>query len=123
MKLSQAIFWCIQAKNSSSLKRVYAPEVLVLGKHTHLPAPACSDEMLPAHLLADSETAHGVAFRRQLAYRASARKAFVQADNDAALLRAMLRRSRPKDNHTLPADWSCAGPKGKGLKRVSGQVP
>ena len=58
-ELSQAIFWCTQAKNSSSLKRGYAPEVLVLGKHTRLPGAVCSDEMLPAHLLADSETAHG----------------------------------------------------------------
>ena len=75
-ELSQAIFWCIQAKNSSSLKRGYAPEVLVLGKHTRLPGAVCSDEMLPAHLLAESEAAHGVAFHRQLAYRELARKAF-----------------------------------------------
>ena len=104
-ELSQAIFWCTQAKNSSSLKRGYAPEVLVLGKHTRLPGAVCSDEMLPAHLLADSETAHGVAFRRQLAYREAARKAFVTADNDAALRRAMLRRSRPGGQNYAPGEW------------------
>eukprot|EP00435_Cladocopium_sp_Y103_P013529 s1772_g3.t1 len=103
--LAQALFWCTQAKNASSLKRGFAPEVLVLGKHTRLPGAVCSDELLPAHLLAESETAQGVAFRRQLACREAARRAFVHADNDAALRRAMLRRSRPGGLPYAPGEW------------------
>ena len=95
--LAQALFWCTQSKNAMSLKRGYAPEVLVLGKHTRIPGAVCSDELLPAHMLSESETAQGLAFKRQLDRRECARHAFIQADNDAALRRAMLRRSRPGD--------------------------
>ena len=62
--LQQALWWCVQAKNACSLRKGYAPEVLVLGKHTRLPGAVCSDESLPAHLLADSDTAHGIQFRQ-----------------------------------------------------------
>ena len=31
-KLPQALYWCIRAKNATSLKKGYAPEVLGLGK-------------------------------------------------------------------------------------------
>jgi hypothetical protein len=102
----QALYWCIRAKNANSLKGGYAPEVLVLGKHTRIPGSVCSDEMLPAHLLAESETSQGIAFRRQLAFRESARHAFVHADNDASLRRSMLRRSRPGGKSYLPGEWS-----------------
>ena len=112
--LSEALFWCIRAKNASSLKKGYAPEVLVLGKHTRLPGAVCSDEMLPAHLLMDSETSHGIAFRKQLAYRETARRAFFHADNDASLRRAMLRRSRPGGQQYLPGEWVMIWKQGKG---------
>ena len=91
--LQRALFWCVQAKNANSLRKGYAPEVLVLGKHTRLPGSICSDEMLPAHLLANSETSHGISFRNQLAFRESARKAFFSADNDQAIRKSFLRRS------------------------------
>ena len=112
--MSQALFWCTQAKNASSLKRGYAPEVLVFGKHSRLPGAVCSDELIPAHLLAESETAHGVAFRRQLACRESARKAFIYADNDSALRRAMLRRTRPGGLPYSPGKWVMCWKLGKG---------
>eukprot|EP00435_Cladocopium_sp_Y103_P018074 s4573_g4.t1 len=112
--LSQALFWCTQAKNAHGLKRGYAPEVLVLGKHTRIPGAVCSDELLPAHLLAESETAHGISFRRQLARRESARHAFVHADNDAALRRAILRRARPGDQKYSPGEWVMCWRPGKG---------
>ena len=115
-ELSQALFWCTQAKNASSLKRGYAPEVLVLGKHTRLPGAVCSDELLPAHLLAESESAQGVAFRRQLACRETARRAFIHADNDAALRRAMLRRSRPGQTPYSPGEWVMCWRQGKGAQ-------
>ena len=79
--LSQALFCCIRAKNACSLKKGFAPEVLVLGKQTRLPGAVCSDEMLPARFLAaiaDADTAQGIAFRRQLASREAARLAFYQ---------------------------------------------
>ena len=76
--LNEALWWCIQAKNACSLRRGYAPEVLVLGKHTRVPGAISSDELMPAHLLAESETAHGVAFRKQLACREAARRASIR---------------------------------------------
>ena len=83
-EMREALFWCIRAKNASSLKRGYAPEVLVLGEHTRLPGAVCNDEMLPAHMLADSETAQGIAFRRQLACRELARRdSFMQTTTRA----------------------------------------
>ena len=112
--LNDALWWCVQAKNACSLRRGYAPEVLVLGKHTRVPGAVSSDELLPAHLLAESETAHGVAFRKQLACREAARRAFHQADNDAALRRAILRRSRPGQSHYAPGEWVMVWRHGKG---------
>ena len=100
------VLWsCIQAKNACGLKRGYAPEVLVLGKHTRVPGAVSSDSLLPAHLLSESETSQGVLFRQQLALRESARKAFHTADNDAALRRSILRRSRPGNRQYLPGEW------------------
>ena len=112
--LNEALWWCVQAKNACSLRRGYAPEVLVLGKHTRVPGAISSDELLPAHLLAESETAHGVAFRKQLACRESARRAFHQADNDASLRRAILRRSRPGQTLFSPGEWVMVWRQGKG---------
>lgn len=114
--LSQALFWCIRAKNACSLKKGFAPEVLVLGKQTRLPGAVCSDEMLPAHFLADADTAQGIAFRRQLASREAARLAFYQADNDASLRRAMLRRSRPGGQSYMPGEWVMTWKQGKGAQ-------
>ena len=114
--LSEALCWCIRAKNASSLKKVFAPEVLVLGKHTRLPGVVRSDELLPAHLLVGSETAQGIAFRRQLAFRETARRAIFHADNDESLRRAcaMLRRSRPGSQQYLPGGWVMIWRQGKG---------
>ena len=57
----------------------------MFGKHTKIPGSLTSDEDLPAHCLADAETAQGIQFRKQLEIRERARKAFVEADNDSAL--------------------------------------
>ena len=113
-ELNEALWWCVQAKNACSLRRGYAPEVLVLGKHTRVPGAISSDELLPAHLLAESETAHGVSFRKQLACREAARRAFHQADNDAALRRSILRRSRPGQSPYAPGEWVMVWRQGKG---------
>eukprot|EP00435_Cladocopium_sp_Y103_P009870 s2832_g2.t1 len=112
--LKQGLWWCVQAKNAYSIKRGYSPEILVLGKQTRLPGSVCSDELLPAHMLADSESAQGVQFRQQLARRESARKAFVQTDHDAALRRAILRRSHGKATQYAPGEWVMVWRQGKG---------
>ena len=121
--LQQAIWWCVQAKNACSLKRGYAPEVLVLGKHTRLPGSVCSDENLPSHLLAESDTAHGIKFRQQLALREAARKAFHAAHNDSVLRRSMLRRSHPHRGSYTPGEWVMIWREGKGDYPGSWQGP
>ena len=104
----------VLTKNANSLKRGYAPEVLVLGEHTRLPGAVRSDELLPAHLLAESETAQQAAFRRQLACRENARKAFMSADNDSALRRAMLRRTRQGGLPYFCGEWVMCWRQAKG---------
>ena len=121
--LQRALFWCVQAKNANSLRKGYAPEVLVLGKHTRLPGSICSDEMLPAHLLANSETAHGISFRTQLAFRESARKAFFSADNDQAIRKSFLRRSHPLQKQYNPGEWVMVWKEGKGAYQGFWQGP
>ena len=113
-ELQEALWWCTQAKNSCGLRKGYAPEVLVLGKHTRIPGAVSSDELLPAHLLADSETSQGVQFRKQLAMRECARRAFHHADNDAALRRSILRRDRPGTSAYSPGEWVMIWRTGKG---------
>ena len=103
--LQKALWWCTQSKNACSLKRGFAPEVLVLGKQTRLPGSVNSDHLLPAHCLADSDTSQGIAFRKQLAMRETARRAFHSADNDAALRKAMLRRSNPHRGSYQAGEW------------------
>lgn len=103
--LQRSLWFCVQAKNSCGLRKGFAPEVLVLGKQTRLPGSVSSDHLLPAHLLADSDCAVGLKFRQQLAYRECARKAFHSADNDAALRRAVLRRSNPVRGNYRTCEW------------------
>ena len=113
-ELKQGLWWCVQAKNAYSIRKGYAPETLVLGKQTRLPGSNCSDELLPAHMLADSETAQGVQFRLQLARRESARKAFVQVDHDAALRRSIHRKSQGVNRKYLPGEWVMVWRQGRG---------
>jgi len=112
--LKQGLWWCTQAKNAYSIRRGFSPEILVLGQQTRLPGSNCSDELLPAHMLADSESAQGVQFRLQLARRESARKAFVQTDHDAALRRAVLRKSKGEPRKYLTGEWVMVWRQGKG---------
>ena len=121
--LQKALWWCIPAKNACSLKGGFAPEVLVLGKHTRLPGSVSSDNLLPAHLLAESENAQGIRFRQQLAYRETARRAFHSADNDSALRRAMLRRSHPHRGAYQPGEWVMAWKEGLGQTQGYWQGP
>ena len=113
--LKQGLWWCVQAKNAYSIRKGFSPEILVLGKQTRLPGSNCSDELLPAHMLADSESAQGVQFRLQLARRESARKAFVQTDHDAALRRSVLRKSKGEPRRYLTGEWVMVWRQGKGV--------
>ena len=103
--LQQALWFIMQSKNACTLRRGYAPEVLVFGKHTRVPGSISSDETISAHCLADSESAQGLAFRKQLELREVARKAFWHADNQASLRRDMLRRSRPARKNFATGEW------------------
>ncbi len=105
VEFEQALIQCTQAKNTLSIRKGYPPEILVLGKSTRIPGSVCSDQQLPAHALADSETCHGLVFRQQLANRELARKAFHAADNDQALRRAIMRRTRPSRNWYQQGEW------------------
>ena len=103
--LQRALTVCTAAKNACSLRHGFAPEVLVFGKGLKVPGSLTSDDTLPAHSLANEDTAWGIKFRTQLAMRESARKAFHEADNKAALRRAALRRERPSRGFYNPGEW------------------
>eukprot|EP00435_Cladocopium_sp_Y103_P016264 s1455_g4.t1 len=104
-QLQIALTHCTQAKNSCSLRHGYSPETLVFGKGFRNPGSNTSDDQLPSHLIACEESAQGIRFREQLAFREAARKAFFAADNSMAIRRAALRRSRPHRGQYMPGEW------------------
>ena len=77
----------------------------MFGKSSRLPGSLLSSERESALESADRSDAHGINFRRSLALREKARMAFHQADNDMALRRACLRRSRPRRKMHSPREW------------------
>ena len=104
-QLEQALSFATQTKNQWSRHRGYPPELLVFGKMKKQPASITSDPSLASHALASSECAEGIRFRAELAVRESARKAFVQVDNDQACRRAILQRTRPNRGKYNTGDW------------------
>eukprot|EP00435_Cladocopium_sp_Y103_P055989 s1015_g18.t1 len=104
-ELQQALIQCTHAKNSLSIRKGYSPEVLVFGKSSKLPGSLTSCEEMSSHASASREDAHGIEFRQKLALRERARVAFHRADNDLALRRACLRRSRPDRQGYSPGEW------------------
>ena len=104
-ELQQALIQCTHAKNCLSIRRGYSPEVLVFGKSSKVPGSIVSSEEMPAHASANREDAYGIQFRQSLALREKARIAFHQADNDMALRRACLRRSRPDRTGYAVGEW------------------
>lgn len=93
------------AKNSLSRIHGFTPEQCLLGKSKALPASLTSDEEVGSHILADSDCPEGMWFRESLQRREVARRAFVQADNDSAFRRALLRRNRPGVIDFMAGDW------------------
>ena len=107
--LREALLQCVQAKNSMSRVHGYTPEILVLGRSRH--APACnsneqhgsSDWLTPGE---DEESnLDSTRFLENLARREAARKAFVSADHDQKLRRALLRQSRPSRETFEKGQW------------------
>ena len=101
----QALIQCTHAKNTLSIRSGFAPEVLVFGKCSKLPGSVISSEDISAHASANREDAQGIAFRQNLALRERARVAFHRADNDMALRRACLRRTRPDRQGYEVGEW------------------
>eukprot|EP00435_Cladocopium_sp_Y103_P073619 s3_g44.t1 len=105
--LQMALNQCVHAKNSLSIRHGYAPEIIVFGKHTRLPGSVLSDESLPSHEQAlQEEHAPGNAdFRKMLAIREAARRAFHTSDNSDVLRRALLRRACPSRGVFTKGQW------------------
>ena len=95
----------VRAKNALSRVKGFTPEQAVLGEMSRVPGSIISADNAATHSLADSELPEGVTFRRDLQHREQARAAFVQADNDCAYRRALLRRTRPRATNFEPGDW------------------
>lgn len=107
----KALTQCCNAKNALSRHRGYTPEILVLGKSIQIPGVNSTDQVDSSHFLAENQTPEGLAFRESLAKRESARRAFVAADHDDRLRRAMLRKHRPFRGHHVRGTpvmfWRC----------------
>lgn len=74
---------CTHSKNSLSVRKGYAPEVIVFGKHSRLPGSVLSDESLPSHLSVINEDSEVTPsdFKQMLMLREAARRAYHSADN------------------------------------------
>ena len=86
-----ALQHCVSAKNSLSRHRGFSPEILVLGKSRHDPFSNCSDDNHHSW----TEQGDTSRFHQNLNRRVAARKAFIDADHDMKVRRAVHRRSRP----------------------------
>ena len=53
--LQTSLNQCAHSKNSLSVRKGYAPEIIVFGKHSRLPGSVLSDESIPSHMNAMSE--------------------------------------------------------------------
>ena len=104
-EFTQCLRHAFSAKNSLSRVHGFTPEQCLLGKSRHLPGSLISDSNASSHCLAESELPEGIRFRENLLRRELARKAFVQADNDSAFRRALLRQSRPGRLEYDAGDW------------------
>ena len=103
--LEIALGFATSVKNQWSRHRGYPPEVLVFGKQKNIPASITSDEKLGAHCLAQSPCSEGTKFRREIAIREQARKAFAEVDNCQVMRRAITQRSRPPRESYQKGQW------------------
>ena len=98
----EAIHHCCNAKNALSRAKGYTPEILVLGKSIRTPGSVVSEPYDAAQYLLINPQAESTEFYQQMKKRETARKAFVEIDNDQAMRRAVLRRIRPHRGHLAP---------------------
>ena len=100
--IEDALQECFRAKNSMISNHGYSPEQAVLGKATKLPGSLTSDESTSTHHMCFSDDPTSNLFKRSLDLRVAARAAFWHADNNAAIRRAALHRSRGTVH-----EWAC----------------
>ena len=105
--LQVALNQCTQSKNTLSVRHGYAPEIIVFGKHSRLPGSVLSDESIPSHQMAldELDTMPADGFRKMLAVREAARRAFHKVDNCDILRRAALRRACPSRGVFSKGEW------------------
>jgi len=103
--LAIALSQATMTKNQWSRHRGFAPELLVFGKSARMPGSVISDESRSAHEMALQEMPEGQRFREELAVRERARRAFTMVDNDQALRRALVSRSRPHRGQYVRGEW------------------
>ena len=105
--LQQSLNQCTHSKNSLSVRKGYAPEIIVFGKHSRLPGSVLSDESTPSHLnaLDEDEQMGSKDFRNMLMLREAARRAYHAADNSDVLRRAGLARSCPSRGVFHRGEW------------------
>eukprot|EP00435_Cladocopium_sp_Y103_P022581 s1765_g5.t1 len=117
-EFSKSLRQAFAAKNSLSRVNGFTPEQCLLGKSRRLPGSLVSDPSAASHSLAESSSPEGVRFRESLQRRESARRAFVQADNDSSFCRALLRQSRPGRVEYEKGDWVLYWRRSKGNSRI-----
>ena len=92
------------AVNSMTRKDGYAPNQHVFGRDVRVPGLTSSDnDPVINSALAQGESI----FERRVAFRTAARKAFLEADNDMRIRKAMEHRSRP-ERGPLKSDSLCS---------------
>ena len=100
-----ALLQCCQAKNALVRHFGYSPEQIVLGKSIRVPGSNSSDEQATSHTLAEGGDLESEKHRQRLDLRTKARQAFLEADNNQAIRRAILRRSNPMRGPFTAGDW------------------
>ena len=103
--LEVALSQATMTKNQWSRYRGFAPELLVFGKTARTPGSVVSDENRASHEIALQDLPEGQRFREELAARERARRAFTVVDNDQALRRALVSRSRPHRGQYVRGEW------------------
>lgn len=114
-----ALQHCVSAKNSLSRHRGFSPEILVLGKSRHDPFSNCSEEASKEW----TEQGDTSRFHQNLARRVAARKAFIDADHDMKVRRAIRRRSRPDRDVFEVGQYVMFWRNGKGVKEGNWNGP
>ena len=114
--LETGLYHCTGAKNSLSRHRGYSPEMWVLGKSRHASSQNSAEQIGPSDYLCDPEvTDQGdEQFIKNLEKRETARTAFIRADHDMKIRRALLRRQRPERNRPHIGQWVMFWRQGRG---------